>query len=273
MGATASTKGILRPGQGRRHFALRRHAPAADLADVIERHWVVHWDLRGRPPFVQELLPHPCVNLAFESGRGTVHGIPEHRASRRLEGSGWALGTKFRPGAFRQFTAIGAADLVGRVVSVEEAFSAGDGAALTAAVNAQSPDLEPMIEAVEAFLRARRAPADPAGELLQEIVADMLVAPSGITVKEIARHYGMSTRALQRLFRSHVGVGPKWVLRRYRLQEAAERIAAGEVDDLASLALDLGYFDQAHFNRDFRSMVGRAPSEYARTCAAGARGA
>jgi AraC-like DNA-binding protein len=213
------------------------------------------------------------VNLAFEGGRGTVHGIPTHRASRRLEGSGWALGTKFRPGAFRQFTAIRAPELVGRVVTVEEAFAAGDGGKLRAAINARSPDLEAMIEAVEAYLREHRTPVDPAGELLREIVAEMLVAPSGITVSEIARRHGMSTRALQRLFRSYVGVGPKWVLRRYRLQEAAERIAAGEVEDYASLALDLGYFDQAHFNRDFRAMVGRAPSEYARACAVAAQAA
>jgi AraC-like DNA-binding protein len=152
---------------------------------------------------------------------------------------------------------------------VEQAFATRPGAALTQSVNARTPDVAAMIEAVEAFLRTHRPAADPSGELLQEIVAEMLVAPPGITVKEIARRHGMSTRALQRLFRSHVGLGPKWVLRRYRLQEAAERIAAGEAEDYASLALDLGYFDQAHFNRDFRSMVGRSPSEYAHACADG----
>ena len=133
-------------------------------------------------------------------------------------------------------------------------------------VTARNPDVAAMIEAVEAFLRGHRPAADPSGDLLQEVVAEMLVAPPGITVREIAIDHGMSTRALQRLFRSHVGLGPKWVLRRYRLQEAAERIAAGEAEDFASLALDLGYFDQAHFNRDFRAMVGRSPSEYAHAC-------
>jgi AraC-like DNA-binding protein len=85
-------------------------------------------------------------------------------------------------------------------------------------------------------------------------------------VAELAARHGVSQRTLQRLFRDHVGVGPKWVLKRYRMHEAAERIAAGEADDLGRLALDLGYFDQAHFTRDFGAQIGRSPAAYARAC-------
>ena len=55
---------------------------------------------------------------------------------------------------------------------------------------------------------------------------------------------------------------PKWVLQRIRLHEAAERMADGE-GDWASLALDLGYFDQAHFIKAFKAVVGRSPADYA----------
>lgn len=75
-----------------------------------------------------------------------------------------------------------------------------------------------------------------------------------------------SSRWVARLFRRYVGIGPKWVLQRYRLHEAAERIASGRVDAWSDLALELGYADQAHFVRDFRALVGQAPSTYAATC-------
>jgi AraC-like DNA-binding protein len=52
------------------------------------------------------------------------------------------------------------------------------------------------------------------------------------------------------------------VLARYRLQDAVASIDAGEVEDLAGLAASLGWFDQAHFSRDFRSVVGTTPSRY-----------
>jgi AraC-like DNA-binding protein len=53
------------------------------------------------------------------------------------------------------------------------------------------------------------------------------------------------------------------VIKRYRLQEAADQVADSEVVDWAKLALDLGYFDQAHFIKDFKTIVGRTPAEYA----------
>jgi len=80
----------------------------------------------------------------------------------------------------------------------------------------------------------------------------------------VAAGAGISVRTLQRLFSTYVGVGPKAVLARYRLQDAVAAIDAGGVDDLADLAASLGWFDQAHFARDFRSVVGTTPSAYLR---------
>ena len=64
-----------------------------------------------------------------------------------------------------------------------------------------------------------------------------------------------------------MGVGPKWVIQRYRLHEAVARVQAGRPVAWAALAQDLGYFDQAHFIRDFKAMVGQTPQAYARTLA------
>ena len=88
-------------------------------------------------------------------------------------------------------------------------------------------------------------------------------------VADVVSRTGIGERRLQRLFAEYVGASPKWVIRRYRLHEAAERLAEDVDVDLAALALDLGYFDQAHFARDFRAIVGRPPASYARNAAAG----
>ena len=64
-----------------------------------------------------------------------------------------------------------------------------------------------------------------------------------------------------------MGAGPKWIIQRYRLRDAAEQATQGHDVDWARLALDLGYHDQAHFIRDFTAMIGTSPTRYARECA------
>ena len=266
--ATADTRGILNPQRGASHFALTRHAPAAEVAERIDRHWIVRWDLRGRSPFTQDVLPHPCVNLVFQEGEGRVFGVVRHRFSRRLEGAGMAVGTKFRPGAFAAFVDIPMSRLVGRSLPVTEAFGA-DGARLEREV-ARHDDEAEQVAAVERFV-ADRLPADDEGfELVRDVVADMLTLPPGARVETVAARHDLSERTLQRLFRRYVGLGPKWVLQRYRLHEAAERMAAGEGDDLTRLALELGYFDLPHFTTHFRRAVGRSPAAFLEACRAAA---
>src|SRR3954447_10006147 len=267
---TASTYGILGPDAVGRVFSLRRMPPADDLAHLVERHGVVRWDRGAPPPHRQEVVTHPCVNLVFEPHGAAVFGVQRRRDSRVLRGSGWAVGVKFRPGGFSGFLGRPVHEITDRAVSLGAVFGAA-GDRLTADA-ATRPDAAGKIALAEAFLRERLPAPDPEVELVHAVVADMLAVDPGATVAHIAKRHAVSTRTLQRLFRRHVGVGPKWVLRRYRLQEAAEQLAAGERSDWTRLALDLGYFDHAHFIRDFRAVVGRSPAEYEAQCAAPAAG-
>ena len=99
--ASASTRGILRPHEGRRHFRLTREHPSPDLAPWVERHWMVEWDLGE--PYTQELLNHPTINVAVEPATAGVHGIRTARDRKTIAGAGRVVGIKFRPGAFQPF--------------------------------------------------------------------------------------------------------------------------------------------------------------------------
>src|SRR5262249_1624732 len=84
---------------------------------------------------------------------------------------------------------------------------------------------------------------------------------------DVTARFGLSPRSLQRLFQRYVGVSPKWVLQRYRLHEAAARLAEGTSGTWAEVAVELGYFDQSPFIRDFTRAVGMTPVAYAAACA------
>jgi len=101
--------------------------------------------------------------------------------------------------------------------------------------------------------------------VINEIV-DSIIAHREITkVDDIVSRLNPNKRTVQRLFKQYVGVSPKWVIKRYRLHEVAERLAGSEVVDWPEIVLELGYSDQAHFIKDFKTIVGRTPAEYAKS--------
>jgi transcriptional regulator GlxA family with amidase domain len=132
-------------------------------------------------------------------------------------------------------------------------------------MNTLSPQDEAgMVAAAEGFLRSKNAPRDENIDLIGQLVEEIRRAGGIMKVEQLAATARLTTRTLQRLFNEYVGVGPKWVIKRFRLQEAADLLARENEVDLPRLALELGYCDQAHFINDFRLLVGLSPAEYAR---------
>lgn len=257
-------RGILNPRAGEKRFRLSRRSPSADLAIIVEHYWMIQWDLRGQAPYLSETLPHPSVHLVVEEERSGVFGVMRGKFSRVLEDEGRVFGIKFRPGGFHPFLRSPVSGLTDRVVGLRDAFGA-EGEAYEEAILALEDEGE-MVETVEDFLRERSPERDENVEAVNRIV-DRIAADRGITkVVDAANSLHLSKRTLQRLFERYVGVGPKWVIRRYRLHEAADRLAANEPVDLPTMALDLGYFDQAHFIKDFKAIVGTSPAQYATGC-------
>lgn len=264
---SASQAGILNPGAAPAHFELRRHPPAADLADLVERHWIVRWDLRGREPHLQETLPHPCVNLVLQAGCSAVHGCGTRKFAIVLADAGQVFGVKFRPGGFFPFVRAPVAQFTDRSTPVAALF--GPSAAALEPEVLGTTDDRAQIELVEAFLRAQlHGPIPDEVAHVVAVVQQALEHRDITSVEALGARVGLTPRTLQRLFKKYVGVGPKWTIRRYRLHEAAERLADGAPVDWAAMAQELGYFDQAHFIRDFKQQIGRSPGEYAAECAA-----
>ena len=252
----------------------RSYAPSPALADVIERLWMGRWDLVGQAPHVTELLGDPCVHLVLERGCSRVVGVWTRRWIRRLEGRGLVRAAKLRPGAARAFVTVPARELSDRLTPIGELLAV-DAERLEAAVLDPEDDTL-AFAAFEARLTELRrcwpsesaarpnagSPGPGAAEVQRAIDAcAQLSDPTLRTVEALAERCQMSVRSLQRLFAEHVGAGPKRLLRRLRLQEAALRIEQGKAPNLAALAAELGYSDQAHFNREFRSVVGKTPRE------------
>ena len=303
--ATTGTGGLL-GGPARPAFTLTRLDPAPELVDVVERHWVVRWSLPPGVRVVQSLLPHACVNLVAErvpgaAGTGptvlfAAHTMPAGRYDRVLEGTGTAFGTKFRPGGAEAFAravhgARAAAQLgltrPGRVVpavhllrpgadtlgrTALEAVEAGDVAGAVATVTEALTELQWWAERSSWQAHRARPPVWSGDRVLARVHEVFAAVVSGrlgpqARVEDLAEVAGMSVRSLQRLLRERVGVSPKWVLQRHRVQLAAELIETRPDRDLGEVAVEAGYYDQSHLTADFSALVGLTPGLYARRCA------
>ncbi len=221
---------------------------------------MVRWDLRGKQPFVAETLPHPCVHLLFEHGRAQVAGVPTRVFRRRLTGEGRVFGIKFRPAAFYPVLRAPLFRIRDRVLAMRSVF--GSESDLLQRALLAEPDLQGCVTRAEDFLRARLPPMPPAIAELRGLVEQLASDQSITRVEQAAALAGLERRRLQRRFRTAVGVSPKWVIQRYRLHEAAERLGHPPAPGLAQLAVELGYFDQPHFIRSFKAATGRAPGQH-----------
>ncbi|MGE5333869.1 MAG: AraC family transcriptional regulator [Nitrososphaerota archaeon] len=261
-----TTRGILNPEAVERKFRLSRPLPSPDVAQFVEHYWIVSWDLRGEEPYTQETLPYPCAHLVFEANSNTrVYGPMTGKFTRQLEQQGQVFGVKFWPAGFHAFLQRPMSQITNRILRFEDVFGER-GDELEAAILSHQ-DEHAMVDLAEQFLRTRLPEPDERAATLNRIVGYIAAQRQITSVDELlarCAECSMSKRTLQRLFSEYIGVGPKWVIRRFRLHDAAGRIDEGGSVDWPRLAVELGYADQTHFIKDFKAIVGKTPGEYGR---------
>lgn len=298
MSEPPTTRGHLTPGP---HATVVRLPAPDDVAHLVRQLWIPEWDLPAGERAEQLVLGYPASNVVVEPDGVALHGPTSRASTRVLTGRGWAVGALLRPAGVLLFTEHPADLLDGSApVSAPGLRSAvAEAMAGVGPAGRRARPADPLggTESVSApGLRAAAAGAvagaDPAGRHLRaaSLLADHVrtlaagVSPSaardgalanrmvdlleaGTVARSpagLARQLHVSERSLQRLAARFVGMPPQLLLRRRRLQEAAERMRADPAADLGALAAELGFADQSHLTREFRSVLGATPRGYGR---------
>ena len=256
---------------GTRH-SLRRYAVPEPLTPYVEWIWAVTWDLPAAVCQPAPVLSHPCVHATLEGDDGVrhghrmpaalVHGVLTRRFELALEGRGWVVGARFFPGGFAALTGLDAGELTDRVVRWE-----GERPGATAALRAarRSTEESDRVEILGEWWASQVPGApDPTYPVVRALVTEVERDRTLVRVDDLAARSGLSTRGVQRLTSRYVGVPPTWLIRRYRMQDALAALHTDPDTELAELATSLGWYDQAHFTRDFRAAVGAPPAAYLR---------
>lgn len=252
-------RGVLNPKNSEKHYQLTRFLPTKRLSGFVEQYWFVEWDLPSTKAHVQQNIPDPCVHLVFEQNKAYVTGVVTKKYSHSMSGKGEILGVKFHPGGFYPLLESAVTSITDTRQPLEQIFREG-GATLALQV-ANAISVSDAIDSIETFLDPRLPKGETKITLLKEIVNRVEQDRVITKVEHLVEHFDLSKRALQRLFRTYVGVSPKWLIRKYRIHEAMEQLDNGE-RDWHKLIVELEYFDQAHFIKDFKSMTGLTPEQY-----------
>ncbi|WP_434316593.1 helix-turn-helix domain-containing protein [Leifsonia sp. P73] len=240
---------------------IERRVPGETAAAFVRHYWLPRWSLPAGASVREAVLEYPTANLVIEADTAALYRASRGLSGRALTGEGWAFGAMLWPGVAREW--VGGSLRGAPPVIPLDALSVR----LTDAVGVvrerlADDDADGAIAVVEAALAGLPAP-DADARLVDAIVAAVESDRELRRVEQLADRFGIGVRRLQRLVAGHIGFGPKWLIQRYRLQEAAAALREPEPPALAQLAAELGYADQAHFNREFRAVVGRTPGAYA----------
>ncbi|MBB4935320.1 AraC-like DNA-binding protein [Lipingzhangella halophila] len=252
---------IVRPEAGDRPFDVERVAPSAALAEFVDYYWLVRW--RTGEPHRQQVIPQPRLHVAAEDGRLLVHGVTREPFFRTLTGTGHVLGAAFHPGGFRPLLKGSVSALSGLVRPGADVLGRDD-RPVAARILRPAPETAEVVADLERYLLDTVPEPDATAREVTALVEEARQRTGIVRAEQLAAHAGLGLRSLQRTFAEYVGIGPKWIVRRFRILEAAAAAHAGEPVDWSALAPRLGFSDQAHLTRVFTQVVGTPPATYQR---------
>jgi AraC-like DNA-binding protein len=206
------------------------------------------------------VLPDGCVDVLWRDGELVVAGIDRTAWWSPVRAGSTIAGIRLRPGIAGSVFGVPASELLDVRVPLQEILGSASSEFTERLAGAPGHDAEHLLlEGLVASAIADRSP-DPL-----VLAATRRLGFPGSRVDELADALGISERQLRRRFHQSVGYGPKTldrILRFRRLVSQARAVSGGEVD-LARLAADLGYADQAHMTRDCVRLTGMPPAQLA----------
>jgi AraC-like DNA-binding protein len=250
-------------------LSVRFLKPAPELAGLIDAYYV----LDAWRAVSDHLLAGPG-NVRFQlAGEWRLTADGEHRPTPQQSalfgptdraaifastGRAIMLGAGLTPVAWAKLFDVDASDLANRVRELSDFVGEAEAQALYDGLMA-APDDDGIKAVLDAWFIGRdqaRPEADPRVALLHR----ELLQPHD-DVASLAAAVGVSERTLHRLCERAFGFTPKGLLRQKRFLRTLERVR-GVLDQPLSGLIDDAYYDQAHFNRDFRDFMGMTPTEY-----------
>lgn len=243
--------------------------PQPPLSGFVECFWMLESEAPSTEP--ERILPDGCVELILNFGaQFSQHDEDKRRLQPRSflvgqmtgpilispTGPVQLLGIRFHPGGTLPFLRVPLHEIIDKVVDLGGLSSQLERELLR--VTSQVRSLPEKTAAVERFLTAQLLNSDHDAWLLQ-LAARVVTTGGVVSVDRLASDAGISSRQLERRFLREVGLGPKLLGRIIRFQQVFRAVERSDFA-WAEIAIECGYYDQAHLIRDFNQFARQTPA-------------
>ncbi len=240
---------------------FQRHAPSLWLKPYVRNFWMLQCS--GVPAFPRphRVVPDGCIDLIFirrgpaEGYRASIVGTMTRPIEEELASNMDYIGIRFNPGGFRHFFQIPPRELTDQIVSLNDVSSPSG----LAERLADSHGLTACLGSLEDEL-ARRFRSEERDLIPADVLETISVSHGNVSILQLGRMTGWSSRHLRRMFHESIGIGPKTFCRIVRFMSAFRVLRRYPRPSFLDVALDAGYYDQAHFIHEFEGFYGSSPS-------------
>jgi AraC-like DNA-binding protein len=228
----------------------------------------VNWPVSARP--------HQIIDIYLEEpfrvrvGRGSVRPVPEivvvgpqtfSRAQLSMSGRIHVFNILFQPAGLNQLIGVDMRSLVNQDPAASDVLGRS-AVRLGDRVRAAS-DFPARVRATEQWLDGVMERRASPNETVSRVSALLITTAGQTRVDELVRLSGISASQLQRRFNEQVGLNPKGYARLIRFDRALVARRSAPERPWTDILYDLGYFDQAHFIREFHMFAGISPTRFA----------
>lgn len=250
--------------------------PAEPLAKFIKCFWALESEA-SQSTSPERILPDGCTEMVFHLGdpfdQHNADGATERQPLALLVGQMRGclliqptgrvrvLGVRFWPGGAYPFLALPQNEIAGSVIALDSVWGATSRDLHSRIADSKTP--AESVRQVEATLLGRLNQFHRHDDGVFQAIALILLSGGRQPVESLADDMGIGLRRLDRIFNTRVGLTPKTLCRIVRFQRVFKMLERSErARDWVQIALDCGYYDQAHFVKEFREFAGKAPTVF-----------
>lgn len=253
----------------------KTYAPSAELATFIKLFWSLEAPAEI-PAERQRIVPDGCMEMIFHYGDLYEQFIEEDKSiiqprcfvfgqiTSPLEiaatGKTGIIAARFFPEGFAPFSTMPIASMDNRAVPLHTLYGERshdfESAVLKAATH------EERIKIIEQFLLKQLETPESVDVLAKSCVEILFRSNGDLSVDLLAEEVQTNRRKLERKFSSAIGLSPKQLSKIIRLQATLKMMEQKQFTSLTALAYENGYFDQAHFIKDFKEFTGISPRQF-----------